>query len=988
MASASISSLFHAPPGFPCQIAGRPAPAPTKPPGRLAPAPTIRSSRRFAAARCEAALVPAWRLRAPPRRRNVLRDKASPPLVVRPPSHEALDSRHQLDKDRPPLVGVTGEPQSASSDDHALPDPEEKSDISVCLDAGPSGNAVAESTLDGPKDLDWEGEESHLCGNGTGPVFSVYEDPDGNAVHVEVNEDEIVSRCVSADGEGSGDLQSMLSRARVMAKGFESGEREVPKNSSLVRFLATEKKESRGVDADVSVVQTNRTASRAVARGGFAAFCGVCIVLMASKLIWRNIKAPFSRKSFHAPRPGMRAGQLDKGNSKVISNAHKFPGDLLVRPQLERRELMNNLKKAKMSRERFSFRNIFSCSTVANDDNARITEIRRMVTDVHTLEEGNLGKSKGGNNNSVVFPHLVVATEEAISASYVRQSVDDASEFDSSELPNISSSDGIIEESVKQPVDFKNGAPTIDTCVKDQYVIGEIEQPEFRYNDESTADAKDKTSVVHAAEKELHICSADDHNVSHNTINTPSPEFERKEQFAEIAASIQGLEPSELFSSDRQMVCINGSAHQIINNVVPETADVFSPNCFNISSSGLKYNGASLANSENDINCIQETEVPMAFANDAQMANCEGFAHCVSIIGKEACKDPLMTDISTMKSPQRISEEPVDLMTYNMQSMQEPEPSNHDGKEIIYANAKNHKKAVVHNETKTSSETVDEANTSPLYILQETVQHRGAEVEISEKEVKITFSNKEARGHLKKDKAKLQKEMFIDKVPGTKLSAEGGVPGTSIAVDPSTGVQKTKRVACKRLKKVQTNQGAAERVTEQDVAHNSSMVGQENSSQNVRKTRRKNQTNAFHTEGSQTREEIPETTPMASLPDDAPIAENMKPLVEAGSPAGTLSSEDILRESQPSRFNTHTMRKEELKLKFQASERMEAAATETKTNMHNYSAMHEGSTDFDKSKTKMGAAAAKKSTKRKSLSKRTKPSNPVSNKDSEEPTGD
>uniref|UniRef100_A0A453S7Y5 Uncharacterized protein n=1 Tax=Aegilops tauschii subsp. strangulata TaxID=200361 RepID=A0A453S7Y5_AEGTS len=96
----------------------------------------------------------------------------------------------------------------------------------------------------------------------------------------------------------------------------------------------------------------------------------------------------------------------------------------------------------------------------------------------------------------------------------------------------------------------------------------------------------------------------------------------------------------------------------------------------------------------------------------------------------------------------------------------------------------------------------------------------------------------------------------------------------------------------------------------------------------------------------------------------------------------------ILRESQPSRFNTHTMRKEELKLKFQASERMEAAATETKTNMHNYSAMHEGSTDFDKSKTKMGVAAAKKSTKRKSLSKRSKPSNSVSNKDSEEPTGD
>ncbi|KAF7102430.1 hypothetical protein CFC21_103569 [Triticum aestivum] len=984
MASASISSLFLALPVFPCQIAGRPTLAPTSPPGRLAPAPRIRSSTRFACARCEAALVPAWRVRAPPRRRNVLRDKASPPLVVRPPSHEALHSRHQSDKDRPPLVGRTGEPQPASSDDHALPDPEEKSDISVCLDAGPSGNAVAESNLDGQKDLDWDAEESHFCGNGTGPVFSVYEDPDGNAVHVEVNEDEIFSRCASADGEGSGDLQSILSRTRVMAEQFESAKREVPKNSSLFRFVAAEKKKSCVADTDASVVQTNGTPSRAVAWGGFAAFCGVCIVLIASKLIWRNIKVHFSSKLFHALRPGMKAGQLDKGNIKVISNAHKFPGDLLVRPQLERRELMNNLKKAKMSRERFSFRNIFSCSTVANDDIARITEIRRMVTDVHTLEEGNLRRSKGGNDNSVVFPHPVVATEETISASYVGQSiyVDDVSELVSSELPNISSSNGITEESVKQPVDFKNGAPIIDISVKNQYVIGAFEQPEYRYNDESTADAKDRTSFIHATEKELHICSADDHNVSPNTINTPSPEFERKEQFAEVTASIQGLEPSELFSSDEQMIRINDSAHQTINNVVPETTDVFSPNCFNISSSGLKYKGASLANSENDINCMQETEAPTTFANDAQTANCEDFAHCVRIIGTEAGKDLLMTDISTMKSPQLISKEPVDLTTDNMQSMQEPEPSNHDDKQISYANVRSHKIDIVHNETRTSLETV------PLYALQEeTVQHKGAEVEILEKQVKITSSNKEARAYLKKDKAKLQKEMCSDKLPGTKLSAEG-VPGTGIVVDPSNGVQKTKKVARKRLKKVQINQGVAEIVAEQDVVHNSSMVDQVNSSQNVKRTRRGNQTNAFRTQGSQTREEIPETALMASLPDDAPRSENMKPLGDADSSAGALSSKDVLMESQPSRFSARRTRKEELKLNCQTSERVEAATTETKTNMHDYNVMHEGSTDFNKSKTKMGVAAAKKSTKRKSLSKRTKPSNAVSNKDSKEPTGD
>jgi hypothetical protein len=204
---------------------------------------------------------------------------------------------------------------------------------------------VAGSNLDGEKDVDWDAEEGHFRGTGTGPVFTVYQHPVGNAVRVEVNEDEIFSRCAAADGEVSADLQPMLSRARAMAKEFESGEREVPRNSSLVRFVPIEKKKLHVADAEVSVVQTNGASFRAVARSGFAAVCGVCIVFIASKLIWRNLKAHLSGKVFRIPIPGMKAGQLDKGSIKVISNAHMFPGDLLGRPQLERSELMNKPKK-------------------------------------------------------------------------------------------------------------------------------------------------------------------------------------------------------------------------------------------------------------------------------------------------------------------------------------------------------------------------------------------------------------------------------------------------------------------------------------------------------------------------------------------------------------------------------------------------------------------------------------------------------------------
>jgi hypothetical protein len=72
---------------------------------------------------------------------------------------------------------------------------------------------------------------------------------------------------------------------------------------------------------------------------------------------------------------------------------------------------------------------------------------------------------------------------------------------------------------------------------------------------------------------------------------------------------------------------------------------------------------------------------------------------------------------------------------------------------------------------------------------------------------------------------------------------------------------------------------------------------------------------------------------------------------------------DIFKESQSSSI-ARSMRKEELNLDFQTSERVEAAAPGTKTNMHGYDVMNERSNDVSKSKTKMGVAAAKKSRKR------------------------
>lgn len=105
---------------------------------------------------------------------------------------------------------------------------------------------------------------------------------------------------------------------------------------------------------------------------------------------------------------------------------------------------------------------------------------------------------------------------------------------------------------------------------------------------------------------------------------------------------------------------------------------------------------------------------------------------------------------------------------------------------------------------------------------------------------------------------------------------------------------------------------------------------------------------------------------MASLPDDALKAENIMAVGEEGSSAGTLSQKDNFMEARPSRSSADMMRMEELKLNLHFFERVDEAITETKTNIHGDNVMHERSTDFKKSKTNTGVAAAK-STRKSSL---------------------
>jgi hypothetical protein len=343
-----------------------------------------------------------------------------------------------------------------------------------------------------------------------------------SAMQFEVDEDGIINKSEAVEGEGSGNLESMSSRARATAAPNSSH------NGSWFHFAAAERMGSSVLNGEVSVAQRNVPPSRSVIWSGFAALCGICIVFLASKLSRGSSKARLPRKLFDMHRPVKKEDEFDKGNLNVFRNGQEYPYGLPGRPQLDRKELMTNIKKAQKSRKWFVLSNSFQRKDVATYGNMNIPEVRRIVAEEHTSEEGTLERYFTDEENDIVIPQPIGTIEE-VSANYSSQSyVDEVS--DSRESNGVSLSKDKIDESMEQTVGLTNGAQIMNMSEKDQRNIGDTDVPEPSYSNEIASSTDDRNSMIYILEREEQVssASANVHESSHNSASTPS-EFDIKE---------------------------------------------------------------------------------------------------------------------------------------------------------------------------------------------------------------------------------------------------------------------------------------------------------------------------------------------------------------------------------------------------------------------------------------------------------------------------
>ncbi|KAJ6799464.1 uncharacterized protein M6B38_206890 [Iris pallida] len=269
--------------------------------------------------------------------------------------------------------------------------------------------------------VDMYKEESELWGLGFRPIFTIYQDSDENVVRVFVDEEEIVRRSrVKAwsfeEREGAAEFEDVgakISRARAIAEEIEKGEYSIPRNSSIAKiekveysiprnnsiakFVVEEKKGSASESA-TSLVEGIRAASvhhkaalKALPWVGFAVLCGVGVFWATTKLFKRDEKVELKWEEVEMLRrkkeSRMKRDRSENGSAKVLPEVEELPMAHIVRPQLDRDEMMKSIEQARMARESLPLSDSTSHFGAKNSEfDDKVREIREMARKAREAE--------------------------------------------------------------------------------------------------------------------------------------------------------------------------------------------------------------------------------------------------------------------------------------------------------------------------------------------------------------------------------------------------------------------------------------------------------------------------------------------------------------------------------------------------------------------------------------------------------------------------
>ncbi|KNA18160.1 hypothetical protein SOVF_073400 [Spinacia oleracea] len=347
----------------------------------------------------------AARFGRPTKRRNSLRKKLTggdsqvrqnPQNIIDPVHHFVDNQVSDLNLSSDRLERVTGEIGSSQIDF-------ESSNLG---NSKKFGESVLWNKLEGW--VDQYKKDIEFWGIGSNPIFTVFQDFDGNAERVVVDEDEILKRSgveplyykKESDLGDFYEVNSKISHAKFLAKEIESGKNVIPRNSSVAKFVVSGEK-SDVVSRIRSLIVPPKSLAKA-SKVGIAVVCGFAFVWMIRKLFSLGGKetemSSFEKEMLRRKmKSRMGKEKVQKGSVEVMEKPSEMPTVFTERPSLDKEEVLNSIRESKGSNNGLVVQDVGGVRETASIDvDVKIREIQMMARHAREIEKGESSPSEGG----------------------------------------------------------------------------------------------------------------------------------------------------------------------------------------------------------------------------------------------------------------------------------------------------------------------------------------------------------------------------------------------------------------------------------------------------------------------------------------------------------------------------------------------------------------------------------------------------------------
>lgn len=240
-------------------------------------------------------------------------------------------------------------------------------------------------------------KDTAYWGIGSGPIFTISVDSNGNVERVVVHEDEILTRSGHRELDDLTEVNMKISHAKSLAREMESGKNVIPRNSSVAKLVVSG--EPLRIMNEIHNATLPSDLPKKLSRGGFFMLCGFVVVWAARKFLTsENSKVEFTslEKEMMRRKIKSRTEKEDVGKVTVelVQPSLELPMVSTERPELDQRALKSSILRMK-------------AESGSKDFDDKIQEIRDMARRARKIEGGGPSLADGdGEENQILVEDL------------------------------------------------------------------------------------------------------------------------------------------------------------------------------------------------------------------------------------------------------------------------------------------------------------------------------------------------------------------------------------------------------------------------------------------------------------------------------------------------------------------------------------------------------------------------------------------------------